>query len=151
MTGTVPEASVKLRWARILAGGVLAWVGSFLLVFLIIGSYACRLGFEARGQPDPNRIEQFANEVAPTWAPIFLVLGTLAAGYWAARKASAKRPLHGLLVGAVAVLLTTPFMGSLSLRAVVGRLLALAAGWLGGYLAGRRRRDSSKTAGATGA
>jgi putative membrane protein (TIGR04086 family) len=143
----VPEAAARLRWGRIAGGGVLAWVGSFLVVFLVIGPYACRLGFEARGQPDPNRIEQFAKQFAPTWAPVFLVLGTLAAGFWAARKAPMQRSLHGLLVGAVAVLLTAPFMGSPSLRDGLSRLLTLAAGWLGGYLADRRRGNPGMAAG----
>ena len=133
----------RLKWGRILVGGLLAWVGSFLLVFLIVTGFALKLGFEARGAPDQARIQHFAERIGPTWGPALLAILTLAAAFWVARKAVASRSLHGALVGLVAgvgslIVALPPSLGTVSAFGVT-----LLAGWLGGAAAARQSGSTS--------
>jgi hypothetical protein len=75
-----------------------AVLGSIFLTVAVITGYAFKLGFEARGAPDPARINAFAGSVAPVLGPLSLALAVLLTGYWAARGAGSSSKQHGLLV-----------------------------------------------------
>jgi len=137
------EKVARLGVGRILLGGLLAFAGSFLLMFGIVTGYALKLGFEARGAPDQDRIQAFAESMGPTWGPVLLGLMVLAAAFWATRKAGGRHALQGILVGLVAALPGLALSLPPSRSDLLAVAVALAAGWLGGTLAGRGKSVSS--------
>ena len=132
------ETDARMRVGRILLGGVLAFLASFVLMFGIVSGYALKLGFEARGAPDQARIQAFAESIGPIWGPTSLALMTLIAAFWAMRKVGARHALQGTLVGLVAALPGLVLAFPPSTSDFVALAAALGAGWLGGTLAGRR-------------
>ena len=64
----------QIKWGRALLTGVVVYVLSFLLIFLIVSTYAMVLGIQARGAPDQTMIQAFANRHAPWIGPVCLVL-----------------------------------------------------------------------------
>lgn len=131
-------ATLMVRWRRVVAGALIAFLGSIFLIVAVISGYAFKLGFEARGAPDPARINAFAGSVAPVLGPLSLALAVLLTGYWAARGAGSSSKQHGLLVGVLAIVPTLMFVRVPNLRALGNLALPVIAGWVGGWLAGRR-------------
>jgi hypothetical protein len=136
------DASV-LRWGRCLLGGLATFGTSLFLTAAIVTVHAFRLAFEARGQPDRLEIQAFARQVGPVWGPVLLVVLTLVAGAWVARRVGAPA-IHGLIVGAVAAIGGLLAAWPLGLRDGAVSAAVVAAGWLGGALAGRSARMSQE-------
>jgi hypothetical protein len=128
-----------LRWGRIVAAALFAFLGSVALTFAVIAAYGFKLGFEARGAPDPRRIEVFARTVAPVLGPLSLTLLVLLAALWAARGVPGRSAQHGLAVGVFAALPTLVFAGVPGVRDLIGLALPVGAGWVGGWLVGHSR------------
>lgn len=127
----------KVRWGLVLWGLAppLAAMGS---TFLVIFAYAAAQAFKVRGQPDPQRIAQFANQVGPIGGPILTIVFTAAAATWLAHRARGSRR-EGLLIGLVAALLVLAFGWGFGGRVDGLDLLAAAAtvgaGWAGARVA----------------
>jgi hypothetical protein len=121
------------------AAAVTAFVGSFVLVAVIVAGYAFKLGAAARGAPDPDRIQRFAEQVGPTCGPVLLAILTVGAAFFAARKAF-DPPLTGLMVGLFSAAIgLLPAWPPRLLHAGVFVVIALA-GLLGGVAASRGAR-----------
>ena len=130
-----------MRTGRIAIAGFAVFAIAFAIVFLVITGYAVKLGFEARGQPDPEAIQMFAERVTPWLGPLVSIVLTLIAGFWVATKASAQKTLHGTLVGGVVgvLALAMSIVSGFSASDLLPIALPVAAGWLGGIAAARRR------------
>jgi putative membrane protein (TIGR04086 family) len=118
---------MKIRWGRILVGGLLAEVA----LILAIVPAGLRLG------------ETFLHYTAPPGS----FITCFAAALWAARTDS--RPvLHGMLVGAVAALIYVALTRAQPEPAVyiLAHLLKLAGGACGGWVAARRQGAASAAA-----
>lgn len=130
----------------IFLGGVGAVLLAFAGVALVITIYAFKLGLEARGAPDRDRISDFVNGVAPVLGPVLAFSFTFIAAWWVARKAAMARQAHGILVGTVAaafeIVIALGTGRGFSFTTVLSVVLVLAAGWLGGRLAGRGTREA---------
>jgi hypothetical protein len=112
---------MRIRWALVLLGGLLAEVGIFAVVLpvqLLFGE-----------QP-------FIYSVPPT-----CLIMTFGFGLWAAGRAGTRHVLHGGLVGAVAALIyiALTYGQTLPLAFVVSHGLKVLGGLAGGFAAGRGR------------
>jgi hypothetical protein len=128
-----------LRWNRIIAAALGAFLASMLISVLIVTAYALTLGVKARGAPDPRKISTFAHQVGPTWGPVLLVVLTGAGAWWAARRVM--NPVrHGALVGAIAAAAGLLPAWPPSLRDAVISAVVLGAGCVGAFI-GRSSGD----------
>ncbi|PYQ10088.1 MAG: hypothetical protein DMH00_11840 [Acidobacteria bacterium] len=135
----MPVNLAGLRWWRIVAAAVVAFLGSMLVTILIVTGYAFTLGVQARGAPDPKRISAFAHQVGPTWGPVLLAVFTAFGAFWVARRV--RDPIHhGVLVGAIAATagLLPAWPPVLRDAAIFGAVFG--AGWVGGFV-GRRAKS----------
>jgi len=135
----MPVNLAGLRWWRIVAAAVVAFLGSMLVTILIVTGYAFTLGVQARGAPDPKRISAFAHQVGPTCGPVLLAVFTAFGAFWVARRV--RDPIHhGVLVGAIAATagLLPAWPPVLRDAAIFGAVFG--AGWVGGFV-GRRAKS----------
>ena len=129
----------QLKWVRIVITSVVVCLASILAVVLIVTAYATVLAFQARGAPDPDMLDAFANQSGPWLALITLVLFTLLAARQTAKRVPESALLHGLAVGVVTGLinLALEFVGGApDLMSLLTTALTVGAGWLGGRMAG---------------
>jgi hypothetical protein len=117
-------------------------VADLLVITLVVTAYAFKLAFQARGAPDQVRITQFAEQFGrSSWFVIAAIL-TLLAAAWVARSGHRAARRHGAAVGVIAGI-TTSFPGlTFSLQTLGEFALTVAAGVLGGLLAGRVGKGS---------
>jgi hypothetical protein len=130
----------QIRWWRLTWTALTVYSASFLLVFLIVTAYASYLGFQARGAPDPSMIMEFANQYAPWFGPISLILFTLLGTRWLASFVRTDTQLHGLVLGVLVALVNLIFegIGAFNLSSLLITLLIVGAGWLGGRLSAQQ-------------
>lgn len=67
------------RWLRVLGGAALILVIGFMIATFIVTAYASSLAMQARGAPDQNAINQFANATIPALAPGLAFVSALGA------------------------------------------------------------------------
>jgi uncharacterized membrane protein len=127
----------QIKWGRVALTALAVYALSFLTVFLIVTGYATFLAFQARGAPDQNLIQTFANQYAPWIGPISLIVFTLFGAMRMSRRIETEIPLHGMLLGALTSLVNLLFDG-LGLVSLAVMALSIAAGWLGSKLGTRR-------------
>ena len=135
-----------LHWGRVLLTGVL-----IVILVVILNTVLPVIGWVW------HTTDRLLFYQVVTWSSLVLELLVIGGGaLWVARKVERAAPLHGLLVGLVAALLllffspdvTNFFHGSypgkldLLVRALVSFVLRAAAGWLGGVLGSRGRKQS---------
>ncbi len=121
----------QIKWVRVILAALVVYVLSYLLVFLIVTGYATLLAFQARGAPDQTMIESFANQFAPWIGPVSLLIFTYLGARHGARRVESAHELHGILLGALAGLISL-FSEGFGLVTLVTVVLTIAAGWLGG-------------------
>ena len=124
-----PQLS-QIKWGRVALTTLAVYIFSFLTVFLIVTGYASYLAFQARGAPDQNLIQTFANQYAPWIGPITLSLFTFLGARHMARRVESAIPLHGVILGVLASLVNIIFDG-LGLSTLAITVLTIGAGWLG--------------------
>jgi hypothetical protein len=132
-----------MKWGRIVLVGIAVPAAALLLITLVVTGYAFKLAFEARGAPDQIRIRQFAEYLGRSYWSVLVILATVPATRWAARRIPASRALHGALIGVVVAGVGFLRGFTISLRTIVEFVLTVAAGWLGGVLAARACRDQA--------
>lgn len=142
----MPVNLAGLRWWRIVAAAVAAFLVSMLVTFLIVTGYAFTLGVKARGAPDPKKISTFAHQVGPTWGPVVLAVFTAVGALWVARRVT-DSVRHGVLVGAIAATagLVPAWPPNLRDAAIFG--VVVGAGCVGGFVGRRARLVSGSSAG----
>ena len=111
----------RMRWGRILIGGLLAEVALILLIVPL----GLRLG------------ESFLHFTAPPGS----FLTCFVAALWVTRRVQSRFILHGVLVGVVAALIYVGLTRAQPepLAYVVAHGLKILGGACGGFVAGRRR------------
>lgn len=128
----------RIAWLRVLGAAVAVIALSFLALMVIITIYAFFLAFQARGAPDQKAISHFAAMVSPKLMPWFEMLLTLGAAARVAHRVQKASIMNGLVVGALAGVLseavTVLFGGRLGLRSVLFFLIVVSLGWLGGFI-----------------
>ena len=128
----------RIRWPRVLGAALAVIALSFLVLMVIIAVHAFYLAFQARGAPDQKAINHFAAMVSPKLTPWLEMLLTLAVAISVARRVGNARIMHGLVIGALAgilsVLVTLPFGGRLGLHNLLFFLIVVGLGWLGGFI-----------------
>lgn len=129
-----------MRWGRIIAAGLAAFLTGMLLTVLLVAAYGLKLGFEARGAPDQARIDAFAERVAPVAGPALLVIMTMLAAYGVTRNVPSPA-LHGLLIGVVATVFALLLSWPPDLADAGVFALVVGAAWSVGAV--RARRQSS--------
>lgn len=127
----------QIKWARVILTALAVYLLSFLFVFLIVTGYATLLAFQARGAPDQNMIQAFANQYAPWLGPISLIVFTVFGAMRMARRVETAIPLHGILLGALTRLVNILF-GGFGLASLAVTALTIAAGWFGSKLGARK-------------
>src|ERR1700690_2181497 len=120
-------SGTRIRWGRILIGGLLAEVALILPIF----SLWLRLG------------DNFLHYTAPPGSFVMCFLGAL----WVCRRIESHFILHGTLVGVVAVLI---YVGLTRAQPepfayIVAHALKLVGGACGGFVAQRRRLRPHET------
>lgn len=129
-----------IRWGRVTWTALTVYGASFLIVFLIVTSYAFYLGLQARGAPDQTMIQAFASQYVPWLGMISLILFTFLGALWLASFVRSGLQLHGLLLGILVSLVSILFdLGSLGINTLITSMLVIAGGWLGGRLALKRQ------------
>jgi putative membrane protein (TIGR04086 family) len=117
-------SSTKIRWGRILIGGLLA-EAALILAIVPLG---LRLG------------ENFLHYTAPPGSFITCFLGAL----WVCRRIQSRFILHGTLVGVVAALIYVAITRAQPepVAYILAHALKLAGGACGGFVAQRRQSPS---------
>ena len=133
-----------MKWSRIIVGAVAAFAGSMLITAGIVAVYAFKLGAQAQGAPDPDKIREFAQHVGPTWGPLLLPCVTVLAAFWVARRATVLPVRHALFMGILTALMGIAISLPLDLRDMLTVVGALVAAFIGGQAgaAWRRRKVS---------
>jgi len=124
-----PQLS-QIKWGRVALTALAVYIFSFLTVFLVVTGYASYLAFQARGAPDQNLIQAFANQYAPWIGPITLILFTFLGARYIARRVESAIPIHEMILGALASLVNIIFDG-LGLSTLAITILTISAGGLG--------------------
>jgi hypothetical protein len=126
-----------MKWGRILLAAVAVPVADLLVIILVVTAYAFKLAFQAQGAPDQLRITQFAEQFGRSSWFVIAALLTIPAATWVAHSAHRAARCHGAVVGVIAgIAISLPGL-TLSVQTLGEFALMVAAGWLGGLLAGR--------------
>ena len=126
-----------IRWGRLMLAALAVYGVSLIIIFGVIFVYAFALGFQARGAPDLDQIQSFANQVGPLGGRIGTALLTLVVAVWLGRRVRPMAPVHGLLLGLIVGLI--PLVFNLTPASVGGAALTIGLGWLGGVLGNLQR------------
>lgn len=128
----------NVRWGRVLLTGLLVYALRYCTIFLVVTVYGFILAIQARGAPDQNQIQQFANQVSPWGGPILTVLLTFGAAVWVSHKVKIATSLHGVLVGLIVAMISVIFSlifgWVINLLDIMWFFLTIASGWFGGFL-----------------
>jgi ABC-2 type transport system ATP-binding protein len=135
----------KIDWRKILLAGAAAIAFSLLIPTIVISLYAMILTIAGQGAPDAAKLNRFANLVGGWGSQIVVVVATVRAAMWVARKSSMAPQLHGVMTGVTAVggglSVAAAFGGPLRVRNLIVLALEIFAGllggWMGGWLGGR--------------
>ncbi|MFC5271305.1 hypothetical protein [Adhaeribacter terreus] len=135
------ESKPKIRLLRITIAALLAELIPLVILIIAVTAY----GYIATPAQDKAALEAFAGKAGLYIGPIAGMLAALGMGFWAARKLTNSRLLHGLLTGAFIVLLDLAIFAKpkadfdlTDVLVLVGKFLAAT---LGGYLADRRYQN----------
>src|SRR5262245_58337564 len=92
----------QIKWVRVLLTALVVYILSFVAIFVIVTVYASVLAFQARGSPDMEMINTFANQYAPWIGPIALFVFAILGARHVSKRVPSAIPLHGILTGALA-------------------------------------------------
>ncbi len=131
----------KIDWRKILLAGAAAIALSLLIPTIVISLYAMILAIQGQGALDASKLRRFAGLAGGWGSQVVVVVATIRAAVWVARKSGKAPQLHGVMTGMTAaigsLIIATAFGGSLRMRNLAVLALEVFAGWLGGWLGGR--------------
>ena len=81
------ERLPRVPWRSIVLAGLLAFLVSLAVIFVLVTGYAFALGIQAGGAPDPTRISVFASRVGSLFGPLLLSVLVVLAEYRFFRRA----------------------------------------------------------------
>lgn len=128
---------LQIKWSRVTLSTLSVYIFSFLLMMVIVIGYATYLGFQARGMPNPDQIQQFANQYAPLLGMYGLIPFTFLAAWRMASKIETAPQIHGVVLGVLVSVLNVLISG-LSVNIILPIILIIGGGWLGSNLGTRR-------------
>lgn len=124
-------------WFSLLLAGLAALLASFVCVFGVVTVYATALAFQARGAPEPEAIQSFANKIAPLLSAFLLPVFALAFSFLLLRRRPESPRWHGLIIGIIGAIPSLILSGQLDLLTLLSVAVTIAAGFLGAVLAKR--------------
>jgi ABC-2 type transport system ATP-binding protein len=131
----------KIDWRKNLLAGAAAIALSLLIPTIVISLYVMILTIAGQGAPDAAKLNRFANLVGGWGSQIVVVLATVRAAMWAARKSGKAPQFHGVMTGVTAaigsLIIAAAFGGPLRMRNLIVLALEVFSGWLGGRLGER--------------
>jgi hypothetical protein len=144
------ERDIKnIKWFRVIGSAFGIYAASFLIITIITTIYAFVLAFEARGKPDQAAISQFAGSISIWLMPLLESVFTFLAAWLVTKKIVQNIPMHGILIGIAAGLLTIALglilHGGFDYLDIVFFFIFSALGFLGGYVRQRRTTEKMKS------
>ena len=127
----------QIKWVCVLLTALAVTLLSFITVFVVVTAYASILAFQARGAPDMEMINAFANQYAPWIGPVSLIVFTVFGAIHVARRVDVPQ-INWIVLGALVSLINLLF-GGLSLGVLLTTILTIFTGWFGS----RSRRAQS--------
>lgn len=131
-----------IKWSWVVIGAVVAAVIAVALSLIVQFGYAFVLGFQLRGAPPQEMLlEAFATTPFRILGVVTIAIGAVVGGRMAAGRSEDNPQLAGLVAGvlmAVLLLALGAWQGALDLWTVPDVVMAVACGWLGGWLVSRR-------------
>ena len=125
----------KYPVGRIIIGSVLVVIISIFMVILVVTGYALSLAIEARGAPDQELINQFAERLSSGYTLLIEVVFAFLAALWIKRRSlPAKIPagfiiaIGVIIIGLLQALIFDGFFNTIDL---LWYGLILVAGWIG--------------------
>jgi hypothetical protein len=133
----------RIKWLRVLISSALAFIFSFIVVFMAITIYATVLAVQAQGPPDQKAINQFAQEYSPLLSLISITLLTLVTVLITNCKITKYLIVHGILIGLVVAIIdaiVSLIAGwTMDAMALIEICLILFSGFLGGWISNLRK------------
>ena len=128
-------ANRRASWLTLFLAGLGALLASILGVFFVVFVYAFVLAFQARGAPDTDAIQSFANTAAPFLGPILLSIFALAFSFLVLRSRPRSPFWYGIIIGFIAATPTLVLSGHLEFSTLVSFTVPIVAASLGAVLA----------------
>ena len=129
------EDKAGIRWKRVVLAGFLSEIAVIAVLSAVIGAYSLVI---APGRPD-SEYNQFAELAGYYLAAPAAALATFGFAFWTVRRLESRAVANGLLVGTVAMLLSSGFILGAKpehrLMYVVSFALRILAGYCSGVLA----------------
>jgi hypothetical protein len=126
----------KYPVGRIIIGSVLVVILSVFFVLLVVTGYAMYLAIEARGAPDQELINRFAERFGSGYTLPIEVIFTYLAALWIKRKSLPAKIPAGFIIAIgviiIGLLQTLVFNGFFNTIDLLWYGLILVAGWIGG-------------------
>ena len=135
------SGALQIRWGSVVIASLSVWVLSFVLVAGAIFVYAFSLGWAARGAPDSETIQRFADAVAPVWGARLGVVLTGMAALWVGQRVNAGPVWHGLLIGALVAGVPMALRQQGASHLLISFTITLLAGAVGGWLGSQTRSN----------
>lgn len=132
-----------LNWLRIILTSIVIIIADIIAVSFVVNVYAIILGFEARGEPDSQAIQLFADRLGSVMGPLLGAVLTFWQSSRLTRKLSQTKSTHGTLVGFIIALFGL-IVGNFSLQAFFFSFLILTAGFMGGKSAAKKLLAKNK-------
>jgi hypothetical protein len=140
------EKTNSYGWGRAFFYGFLTQIMALLTAILVITLYAFYLGFKARGTPDQQLINKFADGSTPWVTAVASIVFVFFFSWLVSRKTATGSIRSGLIVGLSAALFdiisTFAFSSRFGFFTAAVVILQIVFGWLGGVLGGRRRQNT---------
>jgi hypothetical protein len=128
-----------MKWARIVVASISVPITVLVLIMLVVTAYAFKLAFEAKGQPDQVRIQEFAQHVGRSSWAILVILVTVPPAAWAVRKLEGGHQRNGALVGLLVAVAGLAMSSTPNVLAIGEFALTIGAGWFAGAIVAHRR------------
>lgn len=136
------------KWVRVALTAIVVFIASFLAITIIVTGYASILAFQARGAPDQELINAFANQYAPWIGPISLILFTFLGAQHVARRVDTAVEPNGIALGVLTSLIDIIVEGarSFGVASLLTVLLTIGAAWLGSRSVQKMTRSTMHSA-----
>jgi putative membrane protein (TIGR04086 family) len=132
----------SVKWGWVVIGAVIAVVIAVVLSLIVQFGYGLIVGFQLRGAPPQEMLmEAFASTPFLIVGIVITAIGAVVGGRIAGRRSEDNPQLAGLIAGilmAVILLALGAWQGGLDPWTAPNVVIAVAGGWLGGWLVSKR-------------
>ncbi len=133
----------EVNWIGVIIGAVIGLAAIIALTLIVNVGYGVVLGFQLRGAP-PQGVLYAALRSLPfaILGLIWTLIGTTIGGRIAGKRSEHVSQLAGLIAGILMAIGLAIVAAEISVWALATVVIAIAGGWFGGFLAGRREDNS---------